>query len=150
MTVATTIRPSMIGAIAHEAARLVEQIVPTGEGACLGTCAILARVLADHGINAAAVRGEFDEFAHWWLEVDGWRLDPTRAQFDGGPLVEPVSDDSRAEDHYLPERALPARWDHEQAVAEFARMFEYGDTGEAHGWHVLHALTNFARRVANT
>ncbi len=138
----TTTVEKTIEALTDVAAFLVDRIVPGCEGACLGTAAVLARVLADHGIATTAVCGSYDEYAHWWLETDTVRIDPTRGQFDDGPLVELLAlDDQRVEVPYLAERRFPARWDYGQAVAEFARMFEYGDVGEAHGRAVLAELS---------
>lgn len=133
-----------VQAVAERAAHLVDHIIPGGEGACLGASAIVARVLADHDIASVAVGGSYDEHDHWWLEVDGLRVDVTRAQFDCRPIVEPINDDAD-ECPYLTERSFPARWDHEQAVAEFTRMFAYTDVGAAHGRIVLTALRKFAR-----
>lgn len=120
-------------------AELVEQIIPDGEGACLGTSAILAYILRMRGIHTRAVCGRYDEHAHWWLETGTLRIDATRAQFDGRPLVDWLDAD-REEDPYVMEREFPAAWSREQAVQEFARMFEYGDVGERHGLRILAAL----------
>ena len=118
-------------------ADLVDQIIPDCEGACLGTSTILAYVLRTHGIKTIAVRGYYGRDPHWWLEADGLRIDATRSQFrDGLPLVESPTHGSR-KDPYLAEQGFSTRWDRDQAVAEFARMFEFTDVGMAHGRRIL-------------
>lgn len=137
-------RADVIEDLAEATAELVGQIVPDCEGACLGTSAILAYVLRGHGVEATAVCGAYDEYPHWWLETGELRIDATRGQFlDGRDLVESLIP-SADESPYLPERTFPAQWDREQAVAEFARMFEYGDIGEQHGRRILAELERVA------
>lgn len=122
------------------AASLVDQVIPDCEGACLGTSAILAYVLSAHGVPTTVVYGNYDEHDHWWLETDNLRIDATRGQFlDGLPLVEPLGH-GRDEDPYTRDRSLPASWTREQAVIEFARMFEYADIGEAHARRIMDEL----------
>jgi hypothetical protein len=143
----TAVTEQEIRDLAETAAGLVDEIIPDGEGACLGTSAILAHVLATHGIPTTAVRGEYDEHPHWWLETGALRVDATRAQFDTRPIVESLADiNSRDEDPYLTEETFPGRWSREQAVIEFARMFTYTSAGEAHALRVVAALEAFAGR----
>lgn len=135
-----------ISLFAEEAASVVGEIVPDCEGACLGTSAVIACVLADLGVATTAVRGTYDEHDHWWLETTDLRIDATRSQFSiGADLVEVIADDVRRDEvPYVPERTFPAAWNHDQALEEFARMFEFYDVGIAHGRRALHHLTNFA------
>lgn len=129
-----------LSALTDLAATLVDQVIPDCEGACLGTSALLAHILTTHGTPTTAVRGEYDEHPHWWLETDTHRIDATRTQFhDGQPLVEPLNSGSN-ETPYLPDARFPARWTREQAITEFARMFELGHVGEMHGQRILHEL----------
>lgn len=132
--------------LAAAAAELVGVIIPDGEGACLGTCAVLARVFADHGIATRVVRGTYDGHAHWWLETEALRIDPTRWQFASGvPLVETLADDGASDEvPYLREQVFASPWSHEQAVAEFARMFAYHDVGLRHGQHIMAELAGVA------
>lgn len=130
------------------AADIVGQIIPDCEGACLGTSAILAYVLRNHGVKTIAVRGSYNGNAHWWLETDGLRIDATRSQFrDGLPLVESPCH-GRRRDPYVAERGFPSKWDREQAVAEFTRMFEFTNEGDAHGRRVLADLEAAAPALA--
>ncbi|MEU8158083.1 hypothetical protein AB0B94_30890 [Micromonospora sp. NPDC048986] len=143
----TTRTEQAIRDLTERAADLVSQVIPDCEGACLGTSAVLAYVLGANGVSTRAVRGQYDEHPHWWLETTTTRIDATRQQFlDGGPLVEPL-DSVRDEDPYVWDLSLPSDWTREQAVAEFARMFEYGDVGEQHGHRILAALEDAAKEI---
>lgn len=129
---------------AETAVHLGRDVQPhTAEGACLGTSAILARVLADHGITTTLIRGEYDEHAHWWLHAGPLRIDATRDQFDARPLVE-YCDDEADETPYCSDRQFPVRWTDDQAVAEFARMFELPDVGAEAGRAILAELSDCA------
>lgn len=135
-----------ITAVTAELARLVDDVIPCGEGTCMGASAILAYVLGEHGIRTTAINGHYDEHPHWWLETSWpWlRMDPTRAQFlDEKPLVEPATAD-RDEDPYVPYRRTPARWDRDQAVTEFTWMFDYYMVGGQHARLIMAALEAFA------
>lgn len=139
----------IIRLITEHTAGLVGAIVPDGEGACLGTSAVLARVLVDQGEPVTLVRGTYDEHAHWWLLTARLRLDATRRQFSlTEPFVEVLAADAaRDEIPYVVEETFPARWTHEEAAIEFARMFTYHDVGLQHGRRLLRSLGNFAART---
>jgi hypothetical protein len=147
-TVSTEQRVSFIQGVAEHAARLIDQLIPDGEGACLGASAVVARVLADHGIETEAVQGAYDGYAHWWLTAGQLRIDVTRAQFDSRPIIEDIGG-TVSGCPYSVERSLPARWTNIQAIAEFGRMFEYVDVGLARGRSFLMELSQYARQEAN-
>lgn len=124
--------------ITEEVAEVVDQFLPGLEGACLGTCAMLAVTLKRYGVITDAVHGTYGGEAHWWLETHDLRIDPTRRQFGDGTMVEPLL--AGADSPYVEELRMLARWTEEQAVLEFARMFVYRDIGMKHGREVLRRL----------
>lgn len=123
--------------LTEAAGDIVTTLLGDCDGACLGTSAVLAYVLADHGVSTDAVRGTYRGQAHWWLETGTHRLDPTRRQFDERPAVSAVDHD---EDLYLPASRSLARWTREQAVTEFARMFVMPLVGARQGRALLSEL----------
>jgi hypothetical protein len=136
-----------LAAVARTAASLVDQIAPGCPDAYLATSTIVACVLAEFGVAASAVSGYFGTEPHSWLEADGFRIDLARAILDGGPLVQPLV----AQSEYLAEASFPACWLPEEAVAQFASVFDYPAISAERGWsifdHLLH--TSFdAVRVA--
>lgn len=148
-TVSTEQRVSFIQSVAEHAACLIDQLIPNGEGACLGASAAVARVLDDHGIETVAVRGTYEGHDHWWLAAAGHlRIDVTRAQFDQRPIVESIEGATANESPYSVVRFFLARWTHGQAIAEFGRMFECVDVGEAWGRSFLMELSQYARQEA--
>jgi hypothetical protein len=103
---------------------VIHETLDDVEGTCLGASAILAAVLDEHGILTWAIHGAIhgacmDE-PHWWLATTNLRLDPTRGQFDDGPLVTSLSDDHHP---YRAEDSRPALWTMDQARSEVVRMF---------------------------
>lgn len=101
-----------------------------GAGLCLPVAAALGWALREHHDTlATAVVGTFDGHAHWWLEVDGVRIDPTRHQFDDRhDLTYPIAD----ADGYVSEATYPALWTREQVIAEAERAFAC--PAAAHVW----------------
>lgn len=110
----------MLAAIAHTHATSHDE---GGAGLCLPVAAALGWVLRDvAGVESRAVAGTFDGQAHWWLEVDGVRVDPTRHQFDGASdLLYPVCDG----DGYRQEASYVAAWTRPLAAAEAQRAFAW-------------------------
>jgi hypothetical protein len=136
-----------LAAIARTAVSLVEQIAPGRLDAYLGTATIVAAVLSEFGVAATAVSGYFGTEPHSWLETDGFRIDLARALLDGGPLVQPVT----VQSEYRAEASFPACWLPEEAVAQFASVFDYPAISAERGWSIFECLrqTSFdAVRVA--
>ena len=52
-------------------------------GNCLETSISLGVLLARHGITVLLIEGIVRETKHFWLEIDGEILDPTKNQFPG-------------------------------------------------------------------
>jgi hypothetical protein len=135
-----------LAAIARTAASLVEQIAPGRPDAYLATSTIVASVLSEFGVVATAVSGYLGEEPHFWLEAEGFRIDLARALL-GGPLVHPVT----VQSEYLAEASFPACWLPEEAVAQFASVFDYPAISAERGWSIFEYLleTSFdAVRVA--
>ena len=136
-----------LSAIARIAASLVDQIAPGRADAYLATSTIVASVLSEFGVAASAVSGYFGTEPHSWLEADGFRIDIARALLDGGPLVQPLT----LQSEYVAEASFPACWLPEEAVAQFASVFDYPAISTVRGWSIFEYLlqTSFdAVRVA--
>lgn len=61
-----------------------------GAGACVYATAFITHHLhhvVDIRQEVAAVQGTYRGQAHWWATVNGVIVDPTRCQFDDGPIV---------------------------------------------------------------
>ena len=101
-----------------------------GEGLCLPVAAALGYVLRErHGVLATAVCGTYDAQAHWWLDTNEVRIDPTRHQFDGEPhLTHPIG----THPGYVAEESYPALWSREDVIAEAQRAFMLPSA--AHAW----------------
>lgn len=125
-----------LSAIARTAASLVEQIAPGRQDAYLATSTLLACVLVELGVPTMAVRGYYCDEAHSWLEADGFRIDLARALFDNGTLVEPLTVPSG----YVAEMRFSACWTPEDAVAQFASVFEFPEISWERGWCILDHL----------
>ncbi len=125
-----------LAAIARTAVSLVEQIAPGLPDAYLGASAIVAAVLSEFGVAATAVNGYFGMEPHSWLEADGFRIDLARGIVDGGPLVHPLTSLSE----YLAEASFPACWLPEEAVAQFASVFDYPSISAERGWSIFEHL----------
>lgn len=70
-------------------------------GLCLPASTVLASCLREQGVDAQVIRGSYVDpsdrsgrarWPHAYVVVEGIILDPTRGQFDGGPLLTPLSD----------------------------------------------------------
>jgi hypothetical protein len=136
-----------LSAIARTAASLVDQIAPGRADAHLATSTIVASVLSEFGVAASAVSGYFGTEPHSWLEADGFRIDLARALLDGGPLVQALT----VQSEYVAEASFPACWLPEEAVAQFASVFDYPAISAERGWSIFDYLlkTSFdAVRVA--
>jgi hypothetical protein len=129
--------PALVADLAVAAGDLVDETLGTCAGACMGTCALLAVTLTDAGIHTELVFGSFGEQDHWWLELDGHIVDATRRQFDDGPDLSCADDDTSP---YCDEHRYPAAWTPDQAVLEFARMFQMPAVGERHALAILDRL----------
>lgn len=119
-----------------------------GAGLCLPVAAALGWVLRDvMGVASVAVSGSFDGEPHWWLEVDGLRVDPTRHQFDDRhDLVYAICEG----DLYVAAATYPSAWTRDLAVAEAVRAFAW--PAAAHLWvmPLLDELEAVARIGAGT
>jgi len=125
-----------LAALARQAVSFANQIAPGRLDAYLGTSTILASVLAEYGVAATAVEGLFGTQRHSWLEVDGFRIDLARELLDGGPLVEPLTEQSG----YLAQTTFPACWLPEESVAQFASVFDYPVISAQRGWWIFDYL----------
>lgn len=124
-------------ALAHESG---------GEGLCMVVAASMGWALRElHGIESQAVAGRFDGQPHWWVVLDGHRIDPTRHQFeDTHDLVYPA-DGALDAGRYVDEHVWDSLWTREQAIAEGERIFI--DPGYGRLWvdELLLALEDAAR-----
>ena len=59
-------------------------------GLCLVGAAYTGYVAHTAGAPATVVRGSYRGAPHWWLEVGGWRVDPTLHQFVPGAGATPT------------------------------------------------------------
>ena len=58
------------------------------KGACQTSSLILAVILDEHGFGTSKiVSGMIGDFSHSWVELDGFFIDITQDQFDGGKPV---------------------------------------------------------------
>jgi hypothetical protein len=72
---------------------------PNFQGACEGAVGDLSEILTEHGIAHEVVEGQYRQpmdwgdgtthpfTPHWWIEVKGYILDPTREQFGSSNLI---------------------------------------------------------------
>ncbi|MGD0811436.1 MAG: hypothetical protein ABSA91_17260 [Acidimicrobiales bacterium] len=125
-----------LAAIARTAVSLIEQIAPDRLDAYVGTSTIVASVLSEFGVAATAVSGYFGTEPHSWLEADGFRIDLARALLDGGPLVQSLT----VQSEYLAQARFPACWLPEEAVAQFASVFDYPVISARRGWSIFEYL----------
>jgi hypothetical protein len=125
-----------LAAMARQAAAFASQIAPGRLDAYLGTSTILASVLAEFGVAAIAAQGLYGTEQHSWLEVDGFRIDIARELIDGGPLVEPITEQSA----YVAQTTFPACWMPEESVAQFAGVFDYPAISAQRGWWIFDYL----------
>ena len=88
--------------------------------------AAVGHALASRGVAAHAVAGTLYGEPHWWVEVDGQRVDPTRNQFDDRHDLLYDGDDP----DYVAEQRYPCAWTAEQVVTEAQRAFVYTDAAE--------------------
>jgi len=96
-------------------------------GYCTFICALSAYALRLRGLQVAVIAGRYAGEYHWWLEVnEHWRLDPSRSQFDRGPLLEETAKPSR---HQVLAR-YPDDWTGPEAATAFESFFS-GRTDEA-------------------
>jgi hypothetical protein len=56
-------------------------------GACLVGAAVLYERLAVEDFDPVLVQGENPNFGHFWVEAEGWILDPTYSQFGSGDVL---------------------------------------------------------------
>jgi len=119
-----------------------------GEGLCMVVAASLGWALRTrHDIATQAIAGDFDGEPHWWLLMDGVRIDPTRHQFeDTHELLYPVADEHPG--RYLDRYTWPSAWTREQAMAEGARVFIDPDYGRTWVSELADALLNASSDAA--
>jgi hypothetical protein len=137
----------IVEAVAAVAANHSGEWVPGGEGLCLPVTAAVCHVLVEAGVpDVRAVYGAFcmdaDMDAHWWVRVGDRIVDPTRAQFDFGPIISPVGSSE-----YQVEREVLPGWSYEHVVLESVRAFEFADAGRQFGEFLLELLRLTARSV---
>lgn len=131
----------LVEAIARVAANHAKEWAPGGEGLCLPVTAAVCYTLAANNVDyVRAAMGSFDGHAHWWTRAGSLIVDPTRAQFDAGPLICSVGDV-----RYEVEREIPPGWSAEHVVLEAVRAFEFADAGRLFGESLLELLRLVAR-----
>lgn len=135
----------LVEELAADTGDLVQACLGSCHGTCLDASAILAVALAGAGIRTEAVHGAFTGRDHWWLEHDGRIIDATRRQFDDQPEVTAADDPAGP---YQALRRYSAAWTPEQALIEFARMFELPGVGHQHARRILPRLRRRANRLS--
>lgn len=134
----------LLTSVATEAADVADAYSPGGEGLCLPVTAAVCYFLNDRGVeDVQGVCGAWNDDAHWWVRVGPWIVDPTRAQFDGGPLVVMADDPLAA--LYEAEGQFPPGWTEEHVMLEAERIFLFSGMGRKFGRALLGRLRTEVR-----